>query len=91
MKLKPGSGEAFRKLLEEMSNGAELRGWVSTNIYRADSDPNEVWMAVAFESRDAYHKNAQSPEQDARYQQMRALLAADPEWHDGEIVSSVTR
>ena len=32
--------------------------------------------------------NADSPAQDARYRQFRALLEADPEWHDGEIVLS---
>ena len=34
----------------------------------------------------AYQANAASPEQDARYQKLRALLARDPEWHDGEVV-----
>jgi hypothetical protein len=32
--------------------------------------------------------NAASPEQHARYEQYRALLTAEPEWHDGEIVHS---
>jgi hypothetical protein len=48
-------------------------------------------MVVAFESKDAYWANARSPEQDARFKEMRALLASDPEWHDGEIVGSVTQ
>ena len=35
-----------------------------------------------------YRANADSPEQDARYQKLRALLEDDPEWNDGEIVYS---
>ena len=31
-------------------------------------------------------KNAGSPEQNVRYQQMVALLEGPPEWNDGEIV-----
>jgi hypothetical protein len=42
-------------------------------------------MAV-FETKAAYIANAGSPEQDARYQQLRALHVADAEWHDGEIL-----
>jgi quinol monooxygenase YgiN len=61
---------------------------VGTWVYQLDADPDEYLLAVAFESREAYQANAASPEQDARYQQMRALLQADPEWHDGEIVYS---
>ena len=44
---------------------------------------------VVFESREAYWANAQSPDQNQRYQEMRALMLADPEWHDGEIVDVV--
>jgi hypothetical protein len=43
-----------------------------------------VILVVGFESRAAYESNAASPEQGARYAQPRALLAADPEWSDGE-------
>ena len=55
-------------------------------VYRLDLSPNEFYLVVAFENREAYHANAASPEQQARYAQVRALLEADPEWHDGEIV-----
>lgn len=55
-------------------------------VYRMDSNPNEYYMAVIFDSEDAYKRNAASPEQDARYHKFRALLAREPEWHDGTIV-----
>ena len=54
-------------------------------------DPREVWIASAFESRDAYFKNAESPEQNARFERMRELVEDDPpEWHDGNVVVLAT-
>ena len=89
MKVKPGSFEGFQKQMADVESDLSAVGWVSTTIYRSDSDPNEIWLNVAFESKAAYRKNAESPDQGVRYGQMRALLDADPEWHDGEIISSV--
>jgi quinol monooxygenase YgiN len=64
----------------------QIDGLVHTYIYRAENEPDTYWMAVIFTDKAAYVRNAQSPAQDARYQKMRALLAADPAWHDGAIV-----
>ena len=66
---------------------AAIPGLVSSVVYRSDTDPQEYWLAVVFESKDAYRRNAESPEQNARYEQLRALLDAEPEWHDGETVA----
>lgn len=33
--------------------------------------------------KEAYRKNAESPEMDAVYQRIRACLETDPEWTDG--------
>jgi quinol monooxygenase YgiN len=65
---------------------AKVPGTVAVYIYRMDADPNEYYLAVVFESREAYLANADSPEQDARYRQVLSLLEREPEWHDGEIV-----
>jgi hypothetical protein len=54
-----------------------------------DNDPNTVMMAVVFDDKASYVANANSPEQNARYQQMVALLEGPPEWHDGEILYPV--
>ena len=85
MQIKPGADAQLTALAKEFE-GLAIDGHVGTYVYRSEANPNEVWMAVAFRDKAAYRKNAESPEQDARYQQLRALLAADPEWHDGEIV-----
>jgi quinol monooxygenase YgiN len=87
MRLKPGM-EA--KLKEEMAQYERLKipGFVSTMVYRMDRDPNEIYMAVAFKDKQTYVANAQDPKQDERFRKMRELLAADPDWHDGEIIAS---
>jgi quinol monooxygenase YgiN len=87
LKLKPGMQA---KLEEEMRQYERLKvpGFVGTTIYRMDRDENEFYMAVAFEDKQSYVANAGDPKQDERYRAMRALLEADPEWHDGEIVWS---
>ena len=54
-----------------------------------DGDPGEIFLVAVFASREAYWANAQSPEQNERFHELRALLVADPEWHDGEIIDVV--
>ena len=54
-----------------------------------DAEPDTYYLTVVFDSREAYHANAQSPDQHADYLKLRALLRADPDWHDGEIVHAM--
>ena len=85
MRVKPGME---KQLLEHFRvfEAAHVPGTVAVYCYRLDSDPNEYYMAVVFESKEAYQANAASPEQDARYRQLLGLLEKEPVWHDGEIV-----
>ncbi len=87
MRLKTGM-EA--KLKEDMAQYERLMipGFVSTMVYRMDTDPSELYMAVAFKDKASYVANARDPKQDERFKRMRVFLAADPEWHDGEIIAS---
>lgn len=64
-------------------------GQVARYIFQADADPGELWLVALFESKDAYWANARSPEQHARYLELRSLLNADPEWHDGAVIDAV--
>lgn len=82
--IKPGSEEKLRRLGPEMA--PQIPEFVSQHVYRTDADPNELYLAVVFESEQAYRSNANSPEQHQRYEQFWALLEADPEWHDGHII-----
>lgn len=84
MKAIPGSdliGHFQSQMADELA-----AGMVSAVVYRMDTDPDEYMMAVVFQSKDAYVSNANSPEMHARYEAYRALLAEEPEWHDGEVV-----
>jgi quinol monooxygenase YgiN len=62
---------------------------VARYVYQMDASPGEIYLVAVFESREAYWANARSPEQNQRFQEMRALMLSDPEWHDGEIVDIV--
>jgi quinol monooxygenase YgiN len=84
MRLKPGAEAKLKELLETF-NDLEIPGFLFEYLYRLDADPNAYVMVAAFESKEAYLANANSPEQHARYLQYRDLLEADPQWHDGEI------
>jgi len=64
-------------------------GQVGHYVFQTDENPNEFYLVAIFESRDAYWENARSPEQNTRYEEMRALLLEDPVWHDGEIINTL--
>lgn len=75
--------------LELVAKGSEIpKGAVALYLFKADSDPNELWMVAVFESKEAYVANARSPEQHQRFLDIMQYLEAEPEWHDGEIVLS---
>jgi len=85
MRLKQGAEPLVQAWLDGMANAIRDKGWVSTTLYRSDEDPQVFWMAVMFESKEAYHANAESPHQGERFQRLRSCLEEDPEWNDGEV------
>jgi quinol monooxygenase YgiN len=86
---KPGS-EADLIALSSDDSGPNADGYAFHHVYRLDSGNDEYMLVVGFRDRESYMANANSPEQNEFYEKFRALLAADPEWHDGEIVDSQT-
>ncbi|HEV2027909.1 MAG TPA: antibiotic biosynthesis monooxygenase [Candidatus Dormibacteraeota bacterium] len=89
LKLKPGTEE---KLMQGMEGSDAGRvGHVATYVFKSDADPNVHFVTTIFESKSAYKTFADSPEQDKRFREMRELLAADPEWHDGEVIHQDTK
>ncbi|OLE75673.1 MAG: hypothetical protein E6I40_04745 [Chloroflexi bacterium] len=58
-------------------------GYINSEMLWEDKEEGRFCMVVHFTSKDAYFKNAGSPEQDAFYKRMRACLEGDPEWIDG--------
>jgi quinol monooxygenase YgiN len=85
MRLKAGMEQELARQLADFE-AMDTPGFVRTTLYRMDANGNELLMAVVFADKDAYVANAQSPEQDARYQAMRALMESDPERNDGEVI-----
>lgn len=93
LKLKPGSLEAVKQVTDEIERGPRTVtiGHIATYLYLADNEPDTVYLVVIFESREAYHKNAQSEEQNAEYERLAVHFAAPPEWHDGEVIWAFDR
>lgn len=85
MTVKPGMEQELAEQLESFE-AVKVPGFIRSTIYRLDGDTNECVMAVVFDSKESYVANAESPEQSARFQEMRALLEGDPVWSDGEII-----
>ena len=85
MRIKPGMAEAAQAFMRE-SEARPVPGSVAVYVYQMDADPNEIYMAVVFASKEAYRANADSPEQDAEYRQLLGFLDGPPEWHDGPIL-----
>ena len=84
MNLKPGAEKEMMQAMEGSQTGRE--GHVATYVFKSDADPNVHFVATIFESKGAYKKFADSPDQDKRFRQMKELLVAEPEWHDGEVI-----
>ena len=86
LRVKPGAEAMFVGVWRALE-AFRPAGHVATYVYRMDANANEYYLAVIFTSKEAYQANADSPEMEARFQEIMATLAEEPEWHDGEIVS----
>jgi quinol monooxygenase YgiN len=90
MRVKKGFEARFSEVMKEYE-GVEIPGAVASYVYRLDHAPDVYYYLCAiFESKESYRANAASPEQDARYRKLAALLDGEPEWNDGEIIFAMT-
>ena len=85
LRVKPQSLEALMSWGSSRS-GNTIPGYVSQLVFQMDSNPNELYLVVVFADKASYEANAQTPLQQARYAEMRTMLTADPEWHDGALI-----
>ncbi len=85
LRLKPGAEARMQELSKEFEE-ARVPGYVSELVFKLDSGSDEYMLAIVFESKEAYLANANDPAQQARYAQYAELMAAAPEWNDGEVV-----
>ncbi|MFN8630596.1 MAG: hypothetical protein U0838_09840 [Chloroflexota bacterium] len=82
---RPGKADELLSLGESMRQ-APMTGYRSSWIFRPDQNPyfrDTLFLVAVFDDVDTYRSNADSPEQNARYQQLRSLLEDDPDWMDG--------
>lgn len=86
---KPGKVEEFRRFEERTAQENPPAGLVFVHMYQLDDAPDELMLVVGFTDREAYVANANSPQQQQEYETYRTFLAAEPEWHDGEIIQSL--
>ena len=86
-RLKPGMRDQLLAIEAEI-RAAKLPGLVAEFTYCTDDDLHVYFEAIVFESRDAYRALADSPEQDARYRRLLALMEGPPEWHDREVINA---
>jgi antibiotic biosynthesis monooxygenase (ABM) superfamily enzyme len=82
LKFDPANKQALiDEQAEQEASGVD--GFISADMMLCDA-PGEAILVVRFRDKESYVANADSPEQNQRYTKWRALLTADPEWHDGE-------
>ncbi len=86
VKLKPGAFEKMFDLTKSNIEGRPVKGRVFNAVFRSQSDSDEIWSVVGFEDEATYRANANNPQTSEVAEQLKQLMAAPPEWHDGEIV-----
>ena len=85
-RVKPENRQTLRDLVQSQAYASVPGFKASYVLYENEGDA--AWLFAIFEDKATYDRNADDPAQDARYQEYRALLEEDPEWHDGEIESA---
>ena len=82
MRVKAENVEAVRKVMATQMEGSQPAGYIQSYVL-SENDSDSQWLFVVFEDRASYDANANDPAQHERYTAFRALMEADPEWHDG--------
>ncbi len=90
MRPKAGHEQEVQSLMDEWNRERrpKVQGAVGGYMLRPDRNPSEIVLIALFETRETYRTNADDPEQDRWYRQLREHLEADPTWEDGEITAA---
>jgi len=78
--------ELMQLAADDLMEGARPPGYRWSYVFQPDQGPYDrptMFLIAMFDDEATYRANAASPEQDARYQRLRELLADDPDWMDG--------
>ena len=89
MTVQPGKESEFLAIGEEWTRARGAgTGQVAEYVFRVEGQAQQFLVVGIFRDQETYRRNASDPETDRWYRRMRATLATDPEWNDGEIVQS---
>ena len=90
MRAKPGHTQAILDMMNEWNRDRrpKVKGIVGGYMLTPDNSPDEPVMVAIFADLESSVANAQDPEQDRWFRQIREHLEADPDWTDGEIVEA---
>lgn len=83
MKIQREKVDELRAVMTELQ-GRTAEGFRATHVLIPDDGRDEIIMAVFFDDKASYMKNADDPKMHEDFMKYRALLDADPEWTDGE-------
>ena len=90
MKVKGGQEQRVIDIFKEWERERKpkVKGAIAGLLLKPDKRPGELIGAGVFEDKASFMANASDPEQDRWYRRLRELLEADPEWEDGEYVTT---
>jgi quinol monooxygenase YgiN len=86
MRITPANRQKARDLFEQQISRRQIPGYIASYVLH-ENGGDVSWLVAVFQDKATYDANADDPAQDADYQEYRALMEDDPEWHDGEIDS----
>jgi len=86
IRVKPENRDALRKVFGAQSD-RQVEGFKSSYVL-FENEGDGGWLVAIFEDRATYDKNADDPAMHEQYVAYRALMEAEPEWHDGEVESA---
>jgi len=87
LKALPGRRQAVLDHFErwEREQKSRANGFERSVLVASNNDPDEFMGAVRWDNTANYMKNADRPEQDAWFRELRSNLVSDPEWFDGTL------
>lgn len=90
LSIDPANLEKLGAMLKEWNEkeDTDAIGFVGGYLLQTDADKSVVKMMAVFENEDKFRANAERPEQDAWYQELRVLLNSDPTWEDGQVTAT---
>jgi len=93
MQAKPGHEKQLEAQFESWNRerAPKVKGYVESIGFRTVSGSGQMIGVAIFASREDYERNAQDPDQDKWYQELRSHLTEDPVWEDGEVIYRATK